>query len=189
MHLYLRALRRWMHMLRCWRHHMRSKMVLAASDQWNHGFLRMWRDEVGAPTLCDNWWMGANLCGIMSGQPLVAGFPRWNFQEIVEQSICKPLSWSLQPNARFAHRDSAKHQTEPDWPMELRLNKLVPNDWLKMSYISGGNHQQLANSSNKYTLIQSIGKIHIMSYLRPSYYHQLLVLVQWLSSWGSKRTT
>lgn len=74
MHLYLRALRRWMHMLRCWRHHMRSKMVLAASDQWNHGFLRMW-----APTLCDNWWMGANLCGIMSGQPVGGWFSPLEF--------------------------------------------------------------------------------------------------------------
>ena len=52
--------------------------------------------------------------GLCQVNPLVAGFPRWKFQEIVEQSICKPLSWSLQPNARFAHRDSAKHQTEPD---------------------------------------------------------------------------
>ena len=125
MHLYLRALRRWMHMLRCWRHHMRSKMVLAASDQWNHGFLRMWCNEVELQ-LC------VTTCG--AGQLLVVGFPRWNFQAIVEHSICNPLSWSLQPNARFAHRETAKHQGEPGGPMELWLSNRMPNDKLWFSW-------------------------------------------------------
>ncbi len=80
MHLYLRALRRWMHMLRCWRHHMRSKMVLAASDQWNHGFLRMWCNEVELQ-LC------VTTCGV--------GFCQANCWWLVFPVGISKLSWNI----------------------------------------------------------------------------------------------